>query len=65
MNRYYVSPIDNGEEFARVNGRARQRAWLVMDRTTGHDVADVDTRTEARDECRRLNQRNNPEKVSP
>jgi hypothetical protein len=53
--RFIVRPCDNGEDFAKANGRARQRSWEVYDRVTGNCVADYDTRAEAYTEARARN----------
>jgi hypothetical protein len=53
--RFVVRPCDNGEDFAKANGRARQRSWTVYDRETDRELADYDTRAQAYVEAKRLN----------
>lgn len=53
-NRYYVDPCDNLDTLD--PPPPRQRTWLVLDRLQGGaQVAEYNTRREAREEVRRLN----------
>lgn len=53
-HRYYVSPLDN---LGSVEPKPpRDRTWVVMDRKTDTCVAEFDTRREARNEAKSLNQ---------
>lgn len=53
MKRYFIEPCDNLGTVT--PAPPRDRTWLVMDRQTGHQVAEFDKRTNARAEAACLN----------
>lgn len=51
--RYYVSPSDT---CGSVENAVRDRQWDVIDRNTGHCIANYDRREDARKEAHERNQ---------
>jgi hypothetical protein len=58
MKRYYVEPCDNLGTVT--PPPPRDRTWLVMDRQTGQQVAEFDSRILARHEAAQLNAKVTP-----